>query len=133
MRATVNVNPRTTAGEWAEASTGWQSAGDAESVLLRWSEDEDDMTRVAAAVLDSGRRSAAARMAAAIVLAAYDPSSVDEERSDESGNSLVLVGRCVVRSLDTGQHRAVLCYSHEDARKLFEDWCAELWSEEAES
>ena len=129
----VNVNPATTAGEGCQDSTGWRSLGDFERTLERLcgAADKGDTLDVAWAVLEeSGRSSASALMAAAVLVANYTTQDCDQERSHD-GDGLARVGRTVVRTLDTGQHRAVLCWSEEEAARLFDEWSAELWPTEA--
>jgi len=129
----VNVNPATTAGEGCQDSTGWRSLGDFERVIDRLDvvvDDDFDWQRTCWLVLESGRSSAETMMAAAVLVANYTPQDCDQERSHD-GDGLARVGRTVVRTLDTGQHRAVLCWSEEEAARLFDDWSAELWPTEA--
>lgn len=128
----VNVNPRTTAGEGCQASTGWRSVGDCERILDRLDvivDENWDTLQAAWAVLESGRSSAETLMAAAVLVANWSTADCDQERSHD-GDGLARVGRVVVRSLDTGQHRAVLCWSEDDAAALYDDWSAELWPTE---
>lgn len=129
----VNVNPATTAGEGCQAATGWRSVGDFERVIDRLDvmvDENFDVMSAAWAVLESGRSSAESLMAAAVLVANYATGECDEERS-EFGEGLARVGRTVVRSLDTGQNRAVLCHDEAEASKLFSDWETELWPAEA--
>lgn len=126
--ATIGI--RITPGESVEDSLGYVSAGDAEAILLRGLDDSADALDVARDAM-AWRSGSRRMMAAGIVLAAYDPASCDAEAIVGDGEGLALVERVVVRWHDTGQHRAILCYTHDDAHKLFEAWREELAPVEA--